>query len=740
MLAFLAWQDALDNEAKKFAYESVLLKDTVGRSVTVSDDVTNNIATLLEPMDGVDEEPFRVFVGSVLSRHAFIESVSYYPLVVQPQVLSLNESLDALRTASPDLPMDTGVPPLPNELDRFDFSAPVEISRGPDANLAPMHDLFSEPRFRDVLRTAIETNVAVPTPPTGMDVKGRDYFLLKTVFHQGGEDRMADYQHRQVKGLIAVLIDPERLFQSSLQGNLSVALYSESEGVSGRQQLFDKQPNSVLSQRGWAVASLAEEILTQFPHYSMKLVIGKQVHAGDIDKGLIMTAMVLGAGVSLLLFALARAKEHQARELRERNVEIGRQVLRQTKELAAARDQALDASRVKSEFLASMSHEIRTPLNAIIGMAELLAETRLTHDQRKYVDIFKKAGEALQTLVNDVLDLSKIEAHQLVLEHIAFDVRELVAEAVDLYVLKANEKGLQLVCRIDPDVPLLVNGDPARLRQVILNLVGNATKFTDRGEVIVRVRRCGATDRILFSVCDTGIGIPSDKLETVFASFTQVDSSTTRRYGGTGLGLSISKRLIELMHGEIWAESALGEGTTIAFSIKLDIARSFMGHEQLAQVAVRGRAVDLGLSQIAVVPSGDRETPAGGRQADKRASILLVEDNADNRVLIKAFLKDGPFQVEEAENGETAVNKFQLGAYGLVLMDVQMPVMDGHAATRAIRAWETEHARRPTPIIALTAHALKEDVEKSVEAGCTAHLTKPIRKTALLEAIQRYVM
>jgi PAS domain S-box-containing protein len=385
-------------------------------------------------------------------------------------------------------------------------------------------------------------------------------------------------------------------------------------------------------------------------------------------------------------------------------------------ELQQAKAAAESASRTKSDFLASMSHEIRTPMNAIMGIADLLAKTALSSEQDKYVQIFRRAGDNLLNLINDILDLSKVEASQLELERTGFSLNDHLEKVTEMVVARAEEKGLAMVCEIAPGVPNDLVGDPTRLRQVLLNLLGNAIKFTESGEVTLRVAPDGnpsVPTALRFTVSDTGIGIPGEKLGRVFERFTQADSSTTRRFGGSGLGLTICRRLVELMGGRIWVESEVGKGSVFAFAVPFEIAAAVN----------RPTAAPVGTGLEPALPA---------------LRILLAEDSPDNCIITIAYLEDTPYQVEIAETGAIACEKFRAGRYDLVLMDRQMPVMDGLTATRTIRAWEQENDRAPTPIIALTASALKGDREKCLAAGCTAFLTKPIKQEVLLQAIKEH--
>ncbi len=385
-------------------------------------------------------------------------------------------------------------------------------------------------------------------------------------------------------------------------------------------------------------------------------------------------------------------------------------------ELQLAKAAAESASRTKSDFLASMSHEIRTPMNAIMGIADLLAKTALTPEQDKFVQIFRRSGDNLLNLINDILDLSKVEASQLDLERTGFSLSDHLEKVMEMVAPKAQEKALTLVCEIAPGVSNDLVGDPTRLRQVLVNLLGNAIKFTEAGSVSLRVEP-DADDAVptalRFTVVDTGIGIASEKLDRVFERFTQADSSTTRRFGGSGLGLTISRRLVELMGGRIWVQSEVDLGSLFAFAVPFEVSTA----------ARRPVAAPIGIGPAVPLPA---------------LRILMAEDSPDNCTIALAYLEDTPYLIDVAETGVLACKMFKEGHYDLVLMDRQMPAMDGLTATRNIRAWEKANGRAPTPIIALTASALKGDRETCLAAGCTAYLTKPIKQDVLLHAISHY--
>jgi PAS domain S-box-containing protein len=541
-------------------------------------------------------------------------------------------------------------------------------------------------------------------------------------------------------------------------------------------------------------------------------------------------------------------------------------ITRDITDLEAARQKALAASTAKTEFLSSMSHEIRTPMNAILGMADLMGESDLDAEQRRYLDTIISNGNALLELINGILDLARVESGRLDLEAVAFDVIELTEKVADTLAVRAHEKGIELAVRSSPMLPPMLVGDALRLRQVLINLIGNAIKFTRRGEIVIDValNPLGSNPgSLLFSVRDTGIGMPGDVLRNIFSAFTQADSSMTRKFGGSGLGLTIVERLVALMGGKVWVESELGVGSIFCFTAELGLPpavananeasedqpaamsgvrvlvvddnatiRSIVSEMLVAKGAVatgaasgaegllalddanRDRAavgllvVDsqmptmdgfemirrmrigpnadapivmlvtasgvstrlnamgaLGVNHYVVKPVKRHELYAAVSDAmaavvarivveprhqktlngsavpilDRPLRILLADDSVDNRMLIAAYLKKTRYVLDQVEDGQAALDRFMTRAYDVVLMDIQMPVLDGFGAVRKIRDWEAANEHRRTPVIALTASALESDVQRSREAGCDLHVSKPVKKSTLLGAIAQVI-
>lgn len=401
-------------------------------------------------------------------------------------------------------------------------------------------------------------------------------------------------------------------------------------------------------------------------------------------------------------------------ELIQLNNTLESRINERTKQLKEEKDRAEHATQAKSIFLSNMSHELRTPLNGVMGMIELLLKTDLDKKQKEYSDIALSSGNILLDLINNILDLSKIEAEKMQLENINFNLRNKINDIVNIFMLTANRNGIELITEIDNNIPEFIYADTTRLGQVLINLIGNAIKFTERGEVKIKINLLepdNSTQLFQFDISDTGAGIDKADIEMIFSSFSQADLSTTRKYGGTGLGLTISRQIVNLMGGELTASSVKNQGSTFSFSIPAVFSEKTTLQETKPPAQTK-----------------EIQTPLQG------LNILIAEDNMVNQLVIEALLKNLGATTSISDNGQKAFDEVMHNDFDLVLMDCQMPVMDGYEATKKIREIESDNKNK-IPIIALTANVMTHDIEKCLQSGMNAHIAKPVSQDIVIETI-----
>jgi signal transduction histidine kinase/ActR/RegA family two-component response regulator/integral membrane sensor domain MASE1 len=579
-------------------------------------------------------------------------------------------------------------------------------------------DLATDPRRREAMQMARDTGRLSLSRRIRVVKNGvrRGLALFLPVYRRGQPIETVEQRRQALDAWVIIVFSADDFLKSVLEhfeGQVELGAYDETP-----------DPQNLMFASG-ALSSSEHPVdrWTRLKVEGRTLALGFRRSSRFPSVSKAPSALVAGATalLSLLLAGLVVSLQSTRRRAAFLAAE-------KTKELAEALRVADSASRAKSEFMANISHEIRTPMNAVLGMTELVLETELSRDQRENLVLVRQSAEALLSVINDILDFSKVEAGKMELETISFDLHSHVTGTLKILGPRIREKNLELIADIHPDVPVAVAGDPGRLRQVLVNLVGNAIKFTERGRITVTVtaesalaRPHGETETsasddrrvtLHFAVRDTGIGIPAAKRMKIFEPFSQADGSATRRFGGTGLGLTISACLVELMGGRIWVESELGAGSTFHFTVPLAIS-----HKPLP-------AADAAPATTALDPKA-----VGVR-------VLLAEDNHVNRILALRLLEKRGYFVQLAEDGQIARDLLQRQQFDLLVTDIQMPGMDGFELAWAVRQSEVGTGDR-LPIIAMTAHALKGDEQKCLDAGMDGYVSKPVKATDLYLAMER---
>ncbi|MBF0320839.1 MAG: CHASE domain-containing protein [Nitrospirae bacterium] len=711
----------------EFVNKADIIGNTISERFQSHIEILESIRGFYAASSEVRRRDFMIFVGGFLSRNKEIQALSWDPIVPETQRSIFEAAARADGYGDFQIKERNAQGQLVTASPRGEY-IPVYFIEPYEGNEAALgFDLASNPSRREALTKARDTGQPQATGRiTLVQEKGKQSGMLifVPIYGAGHIGNSVDARRAAIRGFVSGVFRIGDAIERNLEGykidgvnfavNDETAIEEERLLYVHGSELEPKRQSGIYHKINLSVAGRAWSIV----FYPSKEYL--KVYA-TYQSWLILVGCLLFLGLlEIFLFMLSNRNERIASLVHQKTAELSETTMLLQDEITQKRETEaalIKATKAKSEFLAAMSHEIRTPLNAIIGITGVLAEMGLTQEQNKSVQIIRNAGENLLAIINDILDYSKIEAGQITLESVCLNIFDVLETATALMKVSALRKGINLSMETAPAIPKQLWGDPSRLQQVILNLLSNAIKFTEAGEVGLRAdvnREEDGLIELLFCVRDTGVGIAEDKKSLLFQRFSQADSSTKRKYGGTGLGLVISKLIVEHMNGRMWFDSREGHGSQFYFTVELGLS----GAEcKLAEIS---------------------KEPSGGGKTETPLRILIAEDNMDNQTLLKMYFKNTPHTIEFADNGQEAVDKFTSGSYGIVLMDMEMPLKDGYTATSELRQWERDTGAPHTPILALTAHALKEYVDKSLEAGCDGHLTKPIKKAVLMDAIARH--
>ncbi len=571
------------------------------------------------------------------------------------------------------------------------------------------YDLLTEPAMRESMTIAIREGITAASNPSHFLRPQGSMLIFNAVYEGRYVPRSVEERRARLNGLLALEIEPVSFLQGIISNSYPV-------GIEITPTLAGSTDNIVMrldapKRNDMIPYTLSLHSTATFYNQSYNLTITHQVRWNAVNfVNMILAVLIMQAGMACLAL-LERTRRISLQNAKKRH---RYQLMKRAKEAAEASNQA------KSQFLANMSHEIRTPMNGVLGVTELLLKTPLSARQREFASMIQASGKSLLNILNDILDISKIEADQLKLDEYNFDLLALISDVKALLQVQALRKQLQLNIWVDKDVPVYIYGDGQRLRQILVNLLGNAIKFTAQGSVSLRLAlltQMGNGYRLRFEIVDTGIGLQMEDQEKVFLPFTQADDSMSREYGGTGLGLAISSRLVKLMGGEIGVSSQLGVGSTFWFT----------AHFAGGNVAECEKEAT------------PRNTPPSQEICFTGTRVLVAEDNPINQVVAESLLQQLDCEVTLVDNGLQALRALQSHTYDMILMDCQMPEMDGYTATQEIRSYEIARQTVRIPIVAMTAHAMKGDRQKCLTVGMDDYLSKPFDTSQLMEVMCKWL-